>query len=45
VEEASVFVKINIMIMDQDHVKIVGAIVKVAVEKINAAHVLLIVIY
>jgi hypothetical protein len=43
--EASVLVEIDIMIMDQDHVKIVGAIVKFAVEKINAAHVFLLLVF
>jgi hypothetical protein len=43
--EGSVLVEIDIMIMDQDHVNIVEAVAKVAVDKINAAHVLLIVIY
>jgi hypothetical protein len=43
--EVSVLVKIDIMIMGMDNVNIVGSVVKVAVDKINAAHVLLIVIY
>jgi hypothetical protein len=44
--EGSVLVEIDIMIMDQDNVNIVEAVAKVAVEKINAAHVfLLLVIY